>query len=212
MEIRELKVEDIQDVARCHIKAFPSSLSSRLGLKYTKKSLEWYLNDKRAFLIWCAVDNKCVGYCGGLRSDGVSHGSTSSILQYTMQAAIIGLIKRPWLIFHPEIWKNRKLILKNFLRKFKIKQNAVQETKNSIKPNIEISVGIVGIAVLPSFQSKGIGTFMLKAFEARVSSFNLHRMHLSVRKNNFKAINAYKKNGWEIKDENFNSLSMIKII
>src|SRR4051794_13377066 len=100
----------IKDLALCHLRCFPGSFSSKLGLQYTSKSLEWFLTNENKFLFHIKCNGKVIGYCGGFRSSYSGDGSTSGMLQFAMREAIIGMIKKPYLLFHPELIKRYPLI------------------------------------------------------------------------------------------------------
>src|SRR5690606_18459249 len=98
MRVRNAQMSDLPKIANCHRSAFPRALSTRLGHKYTTKMLEWYLSTDKAFLFLLEDSNLCIGYCGGIVVDGsLSHGSASSMAQYTFNEAVWSLLMRPWL-------------------------------------------------------------------------------------------------------------------
>src|SRR4051794_22038543 len=104
---------DLTRISVCHQKCFPSSFSSKLGSIYVHKTLEWFLVAPNRFLFHIESGNKVVGYCGGFRSSYTGDGSTSGMLQYAMREAIKGVIRRPLLLFHPELVKRYPLLFKN---------------------------------------------------------------------------------------------------
>lgn len=66
------------------------------------------------------------------------------------------------------------------------------------------------IAVLDKYQGKQIGTFLLKKTETFSREKNMKYLKLEVKKNNIKAISFYKKNYYQIIEENNQSFYMIK--
>jgi len=211
MIIKDTDKSDLRNIAYCHARAFPRSLTSKLGISYSMKMLSFYLEDKRGILFHLADDNKIIGYCGGLRRNDVNKpGSATSMVQFTFKSLIVSLLKKPWLLFHPEIVNNIPLIVKNLkLRLFRHSLSTSKTTK-STDQNFIPSMGLVVIGVDPEYQGKGYGSFLLKEFEKRAREEGFHRMHLSVRKDNIQAISSYKKNGWEIQSENKHELKMFK--
>ena len=80
----------IEEIAEVHISAFPNSISSLLGKRYVVSMLNWYLKNKNTFIFHVSVENKIVGYCGVLISDGMrKSGSSTLIFQSTFLDLII---------------------------------------------------------------------------------------------------------------------------
>lgn len=209
MKIVKAQNSDLSKIAQAYCQSFPNSLTTKVGWNYTKKTLEWYLVDSDAFLFWIKNENNCIGFCGGLVTDGTRAGSTTSVIQFAFKDAILGLIFKPWLFWHPEIIKNYKLIFKNIQKKLRFSKTDTKHKSNKIIDN-ERSVGLVVIAVLPEYQGKGFGAILLKEFERRVIELNLKLMYLSVRKDNINAINSYKKCGWKIEEDKIETYLMKK--
>src|SRR3954464_8137783 len=99
-QLRETQSPSIKDIAICHQKCFPNSFSSKLQNSYVAKTLEWFLGAENRFLFHIEAQHQVIGYCGGFQSLSPGDGSTSGMLQYAMKEAIMGIIKRPYLIFH----------------------------------------------------------------------------------------------------------------
>jgi ribosomal protein S18 acetylase RimI-like enzyme len=194
----------LNEVSRCHISAFPKSFSSRLGLSYVKKMLEWYLVSDNRFLLGVKFRSQIVGYVGSSRG----YGSTSAMMQYTFWHAIISVIKKPYLIFHLATLSNVILIIKNFARRiFRLKKNNdLSSTK--INKESKASIGLIVIGVDSNFQNQGIGSMLLEGHFNECKSIKASLSHLSVKNTNIKAINTYKKNGWEITNKDKTSTSM----
>ena len=213
MICKKTSPDDLIRVAECHIKAFPESLSSRLGVNYCTKMISFYIEDYRGVLFHLEEGDDILGYYGGLmiKIPGQS-GSASSMTQYTFKSLILNLLIKPWLLFHHEIWNNLPLIRRNlYMRFFKHSERINASPGNPVKDFIP-SMGLVVIGVSPKHQSKGYGSVLLKEFESRAIEEGFKRVHLSVKKNNYQAIAAYKKNGWEIAKEGDKELTMSKTL
>lgn len=184
-------------IAQCHRKAFKNSLASALGTRYCSRMLSWYLSTDYTFLFHLEDDKGvCLAYCGGMRNDGaVPMGSSSGMAQHSFNRALSAILFRPWVLLHPELKQKWPLLWKNV----KIKLFRKKESEKDIKINkkIEPYVGLVVIGVSPDFQGLGIGSKLLKEFE-RISTelYGINRMHLTVLKDNKKAISMYSDNGW----------------
>ena len=208
------KISDLEKIAVCHISAFPDSLSSKMGLRYLKKMIEWYLADEKRFLFHIEENGKCAGYCGGMIHDGTqTSGSASGMIQYSFNEAVMSILLRPWLLFHKEIISKYSLITKNINKRFKNKKTTIvidQRKKASVI--IEPSVGLVVIGVSSEFQGKGYGSLLLQEFENRAKEMNYKLINLTVRNDNTQAIKAYERNGWIRSKLSGNSLEMYKNI
>ena len=209
--IRFATKDDLKELAKVHSAAFPDSFTTKVGMDFVRKSLEWYLSDDKKFILCILDNNKPVGYCGCLMVDGNTEmGSTSATIQYAFKEAIKGIMMKPWLLFHPELSKNYKLIFKNIKRKiFPPKKKTSSAPKaNTIRR--ERSVGIVGIGISPDYYGKGFGSQLQEAAEAEALKRGFTQMHLTVRKDNERAIKSYKRNGWVVDKEEKVTYSMKK--
>ncbi|MBG9377157.1 GNAT family N-acetyltransferase [Panacibacter sp. DH6] len=184
----------LPDIARCHMASFPASFSTRLGLAYNIKSLEWFLAGDNRFLFCIQEDGKVMAYCGGYQSRGTGDGSTSGMMQHAMKEAAIGMLKKPWLFFHKDVIKFYPLIFKNIARKLSPrKKNAAVIKPVNTRP---AATGLVVIGVHPAYRGKGYFELLMQSFECESSKRGVSQMILSVRADNARAIAAYKKMGW----------------
>jgi ribosomal protein S18 acetylase RimI-like enzyme len=200
--------DDLQKIAHCHCAAFPDSLATGLGLKYVELMLGWYVSSKNTFLIFIENKGQCVGYCGGMLKTIWGVGSASSMAQYSFNAAVFSFIKRPWLIFHPELRTKYLFIARNVINRF------FRKTKLKGEPTVafEPYVGLVVIGVDPSFQGKGYGSLLLKEFEDQTRQRELKKIVLSVLTKNHQAIKSYLRNGWVVSKVDGKSTSMEKLL
>lgn len=215
MVIKDSKKEDLKKIAECHQSAFPDSLSSKMGINYLIKMIEWYLSDDKKFLFHLEDSSgKCIGYCGGMIDDGLQPtGSASGMIQYSFNEGVKALMLRPWLLFHNELISKYKLIKKNV--RMRLKKKDIVKTGNKIKKNNnkkthEIQSGLVVIGVISEYHGKGCGTLLLQEFENKTKKMNISVMGLTVRNDNEKAIKSYERNGWIRNSLSGNSLEMIK--
>ena len=58
--------------------------------------------------------------------------------------------------------------------------------------------GVLGIGLLPRFRGRGIGTNLIRSTLAATRTIGLHRVELTVRENNTRAIELYKKAGFVV--------------
>jgi len=207
-EIKLAHQEDLKRIAECHCAAFPDSLSSALGLVYVKVMLGWYLFNENTFLFFIEEKGKCLGYCGGMVKKVWGVGSASSMAQYSFNAASIGFLRKPWLIFHPEVRMKFPFILKNIVNR------VIRKGKLKGEPSVifEPYAGLVVIGVDTEYQGKGYGSMLLNQFEKISIERGLKKIVLSVRSDNEQAIKSYARNGWKITEVNAKSTSMEKTI
>ncbi len=203
--------KDLSQLAVCHRSAFPQSLSSQLHISFTIKMLSWYLDDNRGVLFHVEHENKIIGYCGAIRTlkPGLP-GSSTSMAQYSFKSMLKALLLRPWLVFHAENRKRIPLIKKNIILKLgihKIASNS-QVSNETFVP----FWGLVVIGVDPSYQGKGIGSLLQQEFERLAKLDLVSKINLSVKKENKKAIQSYKRNGWVLTSHNHDSFTMSKNI
>lgn len=210
--VRNATFADLKTISECHRKAFPRALSSAMGTRYLCKMLEWYLVDDRAFLFLVEENGVCCGYCGGLKFDGSSSfGSASSMIQHSFGAAVRTFVLRPWLLFHSEFLSKYRLVGRNLFKRVSrilgIRPTDFPKRNQSLP---EPHAGLIVIGVHPDFQGKGYGSVLLTEFEIRAAAFGFERLHLTVKRDNYRAIKAYERNGWVITSSNHKSTSMQK--
>ncbi len=209
--IQYATLADLNKIARCHIQAFPDSVTSLLGLKVVASMLQWYLSAPNKFLFFVEEQGKVTGYCGGFIQDGSdAYGSGSGMTQFGFNQAAGAFIKKPWLLFHPEVRKKYAFIFTNILRKLKLRKELPRAVQTPAIKNEPLTAGLVVIGILPNLQQKGFGTLLQKEFERKSIEMGAKRLSLSVRKHNERAIKSYTRNGYVIKDENETSFLMQK--
>jgi len=189
---REAKQKDLKDISICHQRAFPDSLSSKLGHDYVETMLGWYLSTDNTFLFCVDEGNQCVGYCGGMVKTIWGVGSASSMAQFSFNAAVKSFLVRPWLVFHKEIRAKFPFIVRNVVNRFIRKKKNLGDATVVFEPY----VGLVVIGVDPAFQGKGFGAMMLQEFERQTLQYGFKKMILTVKTDNQKAIRSYSRNGW----------------
>jgi hypothetical protein len=204
-------MNDLGGLTKCHKESFPNALSTKLGDRFIKKMLSWYILDARGLLFHIKYHDQYFGYCGGIliKQPGLP-GAATSITQHSFKSFIFSFISKPWLIWHPENLKRIKFIKKNILTWLGVKKNINSPVTNN--GNFEATMGLVVIGVPTYLQSKGYGSAMLKEFERIAKENGFKKIALSVKLTNIKAINTYKKNKWMEVLREPDSLIMHKIL
>lgn len=200
--------QDLPDLATCHLACFPSSFASKLGKRYVKKTLEWFLMNPNRFLIHIKDNDKFIGYCGGFKPLKPGDGSSSGMLQHGFNEAILGLVRKPWLLFHSEIRHHYPFLWLNIKRKITGKVKPIKPvTSQTFHPY----VGLVVIGVHPQWRGKGAAQLLMKVFEEKANLLGPDEMVLSVKKDNGRAVKAYTNYGWKVKEEHPQTFVMHKI-
>lgn len=202
---------DLYKIAKCHIAAFPKSVTSLLGEKVVASMLQWYLSAPNKFLFYVEENGKVTGYCGGFLMDGSdAYGSGSGMTQFGFNQAAGAFALRPWLLLHPEVRNKYSFILTNVARKLGLKKEQPMAVAQPKPKNEPLTAGLVVIGVVPNLQQKGLGTLLQQEFERKAIEMGAKRLSLSVRKQNEKAIRSYTRNGYVKRDENETSFIMVK--
>ncbi|MCU0320976.1 MAG: GNAT family N-acetyltransferase [Chitinophagaceae bacterium] len=199
----------IIEIAICQMECFPTSFNTRLGKSFTAKSLSWFLQNNKRFLFHVTYENKIVGFCGGFAPQFYGDGSSSGMLQFAFKEAILGVLKKPWLIFNQELRVYYPFILRNIKKKLGIRKTVAATPKPSDYVFVP-SIGLVVIGVHPAMRGKGVFELLMKEFENKALQMNIANCSLSVRSSNSRAIAAYKKMGWQIKSDKDGAIVMFK--
>jgi GNAT superfamily N-acetyltransferase len=207
-QLSATSLQQLPEVAICHMDSFPASFGTKLGYAYSKKSLEWFLAGDNRFLFHVTDADKVIGYCGGFQSAGMGDGSTSGMMQYAMKEAALGMFKKPWLFFHKDVMRFYPLIIKNIISK--ITGSKKQLVAGTAAPNSTTNIGLVVIGVPPAYRGKGCFELLMHHFEAQCRQRNATNMVLSVKVSNTRAIAAYEKAGWLVAAETENAIEMYK--
>ncbi len=203
VQIRIAQINDLKNLALCHMSAFPKSLTTAMGSNYVKKTLEWYIIEPDAVLIMAENEKKeALGYAGGLLvHEATIQGSTSAMSQYAFKTALFAFALRPWLLFHPQIRRHfpyiRYFLKRQWLKYYGKKKNSESKLKPKSQKAQRRSIGLVGIGVIREVQGKGVGSELLRFFEDKAISLGAEYMNLSVEPDNYKAIRSYERNGWQ---------------
>ena len=140
---------EIAETAQLHRKIFFNSFSSKLGIKYVEKMLEWFLVSDSRFLVGLEINNTIVGYVGG----ALGSGSTSGMLQYAYWQGVKSILFRPHLLFNSMLLSNSHIVIRNIARRiFSTRKDNLEKTKISYQNN-KLSSGLVVIGVDENFRN-----------------------------------------------------------
>ncbi len=209
--LEQTKAFEIKEIADCHILCFPDSLSSKLGMRYVAKSYDWFLAADNRFLLHVTDGKSIIGFCGGFIPQFNGDGSVSGMMQHAMKEAATGMLRKPWLFFNKEIIRFYPLIFKNIF-KVVFKSKTKKRQTGFSNEVIEKRTGLVAIGVHPAYRGKGIFEILMAGFEKKATEHGTNKITLSVKNDNERAINAYKKIGWQLSQQTEKELKMFKII
>lgn len=203
------QLSNLEAIAKCWMLCFPDSYNTKLGKKFVMKSLQWFLQSPNKFLYHIQNGEEVIGFCGGFIPQYYGDGSSSGMLQFAFKQAVVGILKNPFILMDRDLRKYYSFIIRNIKKKIGISKTTAVVTKpiNYIHQPI---VSLVVIGVHPKFRGQGYFEELMKEFEKNGYQHNIFECILTVKKNNIRAINAYQKLGWQIKNENEETLTMQK--
>jgi ribosomal protein S18 acetylase RimI-like enzyme len=190
IEVRELRQNDLADVARIHLLAFRDSALTALGKGALLRYYDWQLNgphDVSAFAAFRGAE--MAGFC----FSGVFRGALSGFLRQNRNYLALRVATHPWLVFNP-LFRDRLSTGLSVLRRFSKPQS---QAKAPAKPKRKPSFGILAIAVNPSFQGQGVGKILMLEAEKVARERGFEEMNLSVNTENYPAIRFYEGLGWQ---------------
>jgi len=202
-------IDELRAVAICRIESFPDSLSSKLGISFVVNMLAFYLLGRNFLIYYKNEDGECVGYVTAMIPESGFSCSTRESIEFTFNKLIIGLLKKPWLFFHPIVIKEYKVAFEMVLRRIR-RTSLDEKTHANIPEELLNSAGLIDIAVQPKFQKQGYSSKLLNSFEENCFNIGIKKMHLSVKPENESAIKSYKRNGWIILSQSRNQIIFIK--
>jgi succinoglycan biosynthesis protein ExoA len=183
--IQILSLNDLPQIANIHLKAFPKSYLSKLGIDTTSRYYEWLLTGPHeAFAIGAFEERKLAGFCFG----GIFRGAMSGFVKRNRLFLIKKVLLHPWLFFDREFQER----IKSSLPALFSRKRQSSKTFLPVK-----SFGILAICVDPEYQNRGLGQLLMDESEQKARCHNFHEMDLTVHPENIQAVSFYKKLGWE---------------
>ena len=193
IEIRNLSLEEVDQIAKIHINAFQESLISKLGTKVTKAYYKWqFESPDDVYSIGAFIDNRLVGFSFG----GIFKMALGGFIANNRKLVFSQILLHPWVLLHPHFTKKILLGLRLFfLFPKKGHQNKFQNAEFSKKGKPYF--GILSIAINSSARGKGVGRLLMERTETLAKENEFRKMLLSVDPNNKNAVDFYLHLGWE---------------
>ncbi len=203
--------EDLDEILGIHCRCFPESFGVRMGKKFARKTLEWFLSGENKMMIHVRHQNRITAYVGCLIPQRTGEGSTSGIISFALRTSAACFIKKPNLLFHKSLRPIYRLILKNAFRKIVKRKSLPSIAKDDI-PLHKRRLKVVAIGIDPAFRGKGVVDSIFCFLENLAAEKGYEAVSLSVKKENQRAIKAYRRNGLLVEKEGIEHLEMKKNI
>lgn len=187
ISVRKINDNDLSKLLSIHKEAFDGYMNTKLGNGYIIAFLRWFTLQKDAIALTVEFNHYPQGYVVGA---SIGYGPRLS--------KAIGLTVIKYLIFHPWLFANKKIVDNLFSRVKSIFQTQTQP--NIIFDNLK-GISLVGIGVSKSSRGQNLGTHLINAFEDNARELHFDYMRLSVYSDNEIAISFYTKNGWKFMAE-----------
>jgi ribosomal protein S18 acetylase RimI-like enzyme len=188
--LRTLTLDDVAEVTRVHLLAFPESALSRLGRVTVARYYAWQFqgpNDLYATGLFDEGEGTLLGYCFG----GVFRDSLSGFMRRNLFLIGSRLLLRPWLLSDP-MFQDRFATGLFVLRKRKGPSAPAASAQTPRKPYHNI----LALAVDPAQTKRGLGKQLMADQERRALDHRFQEMRLSVALHNTGAIAFYERLGY----------------
>ncbi len=186
MQCSRVRPEDLKSVAEIHLRAFPESALTWLGLEAVRRYYEWQLagpHDHEFLGIWRG--RNLLGYAVA----GVSRGAMSGFVRRNAGFLACRVLMRPWLICTSRFRGRLKLGLRSLSR-------GRPSPPPPRAPSADRSFGVLAVAIDPAAQGQGLGKLLMNHLESVAKAGGYDRMHLTVGVDNAGAIAFYERLGW----------------
>ena len=197
--VRNIHIEDLNEITRIHITSFKDRAMTQLGRGAVTRYYSWLLTGFSTTFPICVETHE--GALAGFCFSGNYSGSFSGFLRKHAWYLVVSLLMRPWLIFNSLVRDQAKVACNTLKRICVSRKNKI---KNKISPHnanqqdkTPSSFGILSIAVSPNYQRQRVGELLMCEVEKYAVVNSYSRLHLSVHPENLPAVKFYEKLGWE---------------
>jgi ribosomal protein S18 acetylase RimI-like enzyme len=186
--IRELRANDLRQVAAVHMTAFPESALTMLGTEAVRRYYEWQLVGPHDVVALSAlIDSELVGFCFG----GIFRGAMSGFVRKNRRFLIGHVLAHPYLMRNP-IFRDRLAAGARVLR-----SRSQPKGPAPRPPSQRLNhFGILAIAVHPGRQGLGIGKLLMAEAEHAARRQGFREMGLTVNPGNQQAVEFYERLNW----------------
>ena len=174
---------NLADIAKCHKEVFQGQFMTEMGPVWLKDMYGFFQNYHAGFVIIAQEKSgQVIGFVAG--------GDSQTRQLFLSRAKRRHIL----LLFQKFITSNivRKKLLAELFRQLKIRNNRKKEHRKVIRK----SGNLLSIGVLPEYQGSEIANKLMEQFIDASQKNGAEILKLSVRLENDRAINFYKKHGW----------------
>jgi ribosomal protein S18 acetylase RimI-like enzyme len=186
--LRPLHIDNCPSVAEIHLRAFPDSALTRMGVEAVCRYYAWQLIGPQDCLAMGAFQgNILVGFIFA----GVFRGALSGFISKNLWFLVGRVVTHPWMAFNP-IFLDRIRMGLRVLKPRRPMPIVTVLTKSKNGP-----FGVLAIAVDPDLQKSGIGQLLMQCAEKATIERRYLEMVLTVHPANTHAVRFYEKLGWQ---------------
>ncbi|MEW6579999.1 MAG: GNAT family N-acetyltransferase [Chloroflexota bacterium] len=201
--IRPLAIQDLPDVVRVHMQAFPDSALTKLGREAVRRYYEWQITGPHEALNIGVYDqDNLLGFC----FSGVFRGALGGFLEKNRAFLVRRVISHPWLLVNPLFRERARFAISRLYKQLLPRRASVAAKPAVTKTKKAPSFGILSIAVAPPYQGSGVAQLLMEYSEQVAIERGFTCMDLTVHPSNMRAVRFYEKMGWQhdVKDGQWN--------
>jgi len=180
-----ITADTVADVARLHIAAFPEAESTLLGRRYVVAFVDWFRRQPDAIALAAQAGDVLCGYVVGSPVERVAR-----LYRQLLPTAVLSLVTNSRAVLNADI---RTMAVAQLGLLLCRPPRAAWAPPALPRPTMILNA----IAVLPPWQSCGVGEGLLQAFESEARARATRSLRLSVLRHNLSARRLYERHGWE---------------
>lgn len=193
VEVTPYSEADVETLAAIHLAAFKGYMNSRMGKKYVRAFLRWFLTYPNSIALKATLRGAAIGYVVG-----APLGYAQPMNRSLLKIGIYSIISHPHVLLHPNFTRAASAKLRLLLGR--------KPASITLKQPEGKGISLVGIGVHPQSSGNGVGTAIMKAFENKARVIGMDYMRLSVYDHNEVARAVYEKSGWKMAERVGNAL------
>jgi ribosomal protein S18 acetylase RimI-like enzyme len=174
----------LEAASEVHLDAFRGYMNGRLGRRYARALLTWFMTAERGITLVALGDaDRVVGYVAG-----APLGYDKPLTRALLPAAAVSAALRPWLLFDADIRARVMTRLRSLASRR-------AESRPSPAPD---TMSLVAIGVASPARGQHVGAALVGAFEQHASALGMQAVRLSVYEHNHAARRLYERAGWSV--------------
>lgn len=194
IRFQSLTPEQLPDLVRIHVAAFPESALTRLGQDAVRCYYLWqFEGPHQAAYLGAWVDDVAAGFCIG----GVFQGALSGFLARYRWRLAWRLVVQPWLWANAEVRSAVGLAVRRLLARLLPTPAKTSTPAGTSGESRAPAFGILALAVLPEYRRHRLGSRLMRELEEEAGRRGFQEMILTVNPRNTPAVAFYDRLGWE---------------